>query len=118
MDIFFQARNLELDHQIKDFMANRMYGLSKFFSPHVQAFVDVQKTRSSHHGEDLYYISIAIEDGKHRYFTEEYQENVRKTFDHAYGEIFRIVRDDRSKARRITRKAGASLKKLFKRGRK
>lgn len=116
MNIFFQVRNIDIDQSSKEGMANRMYGLNKFFSPDARAFIDVEKTRASHNGHDLYYVSIHLEDGKDRYFTEDYQENVRKSFDHAYGELFRIVRDDRSKSRSIAKKAGAQLKKIFRRG--
>lgn len=113
MNIFFQARNLALDLSSKEAMANRIYGLDKFFTIHAKCFIDVEKTRASHNGHDLYYTAIHIEDGAHRYFTEDYQDSVRKSFDHSYGEIFRIIRDDRSKSRRLARKAGSALKKIF-----
>ena len=117
MNIFFQSRNLDLNEDSKRMMAQRMYGLDKFFSVYAKAFVNVEKTRASHHGHDLYYTSIHIEDGQARYFTEDYKESVRKSFDHSYGEIFRIIRDERSKSRTLTRKAGKVIKNIFKRGR-
>jgi len=113
MDIFFQARNIELDPHLKDHMANRMYGLNKFFSPYTKSFIDVEKTRSSKNGSDLFYTSISIQDGKFQYFTEDYQDGPRKSFDHTYGEIYRTIRNDRSKSRNLARRAGSAIKRLF-----
>lgn len=113
MDIFFQAKNIELVPAIKEHMAQRIYGLNKFFSPYAKAYIDVEKTRSSRNGADLYYTSISIQDGKFQYFTEDYQDDVRKSFDHTYGEIFSIIRNDRSKSRKLAKKAGTRIKKLF-----
>lgn len=115
MNIYFQTRNIEVPAHEKEFMANRMHGLDKFFSWDTHGYIDIEKTRASHHGRDLYYISIKIDDVDTHYFTEEYRENVRKAFDYAYGEIFRIVRDERSRSRTLMRKAGKQIKKIFKR---
>lgn len=115
MNIFFQSQNMDLDPAMKDFMASRLYGLEKFFSEHAQLYVNVEKTRSSHNGDDLYHISLQVDDGKYRYYTDESQENVRKAFDDVYDEMFRIVRDDKKKERSLARRAGAHLKKLFRR---
>lgn len=117
MNIFFQSQNLELDQTMKNSMTARLSGLEKFFSPEAQISVSVEKTRSSHNGDDLYFVSLQIEDGKYRYYTDEYEENVRKSFDNAYDEMFRIVRDDKKKSRSLARRAGAQLKKLFRRKR-
>jgi len=115
MNIYFQAKNVEIHPNIKDTMANRMYGLNKFFSWDTNAYIDIERTRQSHHGHDLYYVSIKIDDAHNQYFTEEYKENVRKAFDHAYGDMFRVVRSHRSKSRNIARKAGSKIKRIFKR---
>lgn len=115
MKVFFQARRIDISEYEKNFMANRMYGLNKFFTPHAHAYVDIERTNASHHGHDLYYVSIRITEPGAAYFTEEYRENVRKSFDHAYGEMFRIVSKDRSRSRNIARKAGQRIKNLFKR---
>ena len=117
MNIFFQTRNLELDQDMRDVIANRLYGLSKFLTPDAQIFVSVEKTRASHNGDDLYYISLNVEDGAHRYFTEEYSEAVRSSLDQSYQEIFRIIRDERGKSQSLARRAGSRLKKLFRRKR-
>jgi ribosome-associated translation inhibitor RaiA len=115
MNTSFQARNIELNQEMKTMMVSKVEGLNKFFSPDTQVFIDVEKTRSSQNGDDLYYTSVTVVDGKERYFSEEHEENIRKSFDVTYQEIFRMVRDERSRTRRLARKAGASLKKLFRR---
>lgn len=115
MNIFFQSQHMELDQSMKDSMTTRLHGLEKFFSEHAQIFVNVEKTRSSYNGDDLYFVSLQTDDGKYRYYTEEHEESVRKAFDNAYDEMFRVVRDDKQKARSLARKAGAQLKKLFRR---
>lgn len=116
MNIYFQAKNVEIQDDFKQFMAERMYGLNKFFSPHANAYVDMEKTHNSHNGNDLYYLSIKIDDPIQLYFVEEYRENLRKAFDHAYENSFRVVRNERKKTRSLARRASASLKRLFKKG--
>lgn len=115
MNIFFHTKDLEIPQNSKQMMANRMYGLNKFFAWDANAYIDIEKTSQSHHGHDLYYVSIKIDDPHHQYFTEEYKENVRSAFDHAYGDMFRVVRSHRSKSRNLARKAGHKIKQLFKR---
>lgn len=115
MNIFFHAKNLEISQESKQAMANRMYGLNKFFSIDTHAYIDIERTRQSHHGHDLYYVSIKIDDPHHQYFTEEYKENIRSAFDHAYGDMFRVVRSHRSKSRNLAKKAHQKIKRLFKR---
>lgn len=118
MEIFFQTQDIQINSYIKDHIAGRMYGLNKFFSSSAKAYIDIKKTRASNSGDDLYYVSVNIEDGKHQYFTEEYEENIRKAFDEAYQEMFRMVRNDRSKSRNLARKAQAQIKKLLRRRRR
>ena len=115
MNIYFQTKNLEVTQYEKNMMANRMYGLNKFFSWDTHAYIDIERTRSSQHGQDLYYVSIKIDDPQNQYFTEEYRENVRKAFDEAYGDMFRVVRSHRSKSRNLARRAGAHIKCILKR---
>lgn len=115
MNIYFQFKNIEIDHDTKEMMANRMYGLNKFFTHDTNAYIDVEKTRQAHHGHDLYYASIKIDDPLNQYFTEEYKEDIRMAFDHAYGDMFRVVRSHRSKSRNLARRAGAKIKRVFKR---
>jgi ribosome-associated translation inhibitor RaiA len=115
MNIFFQTRNMDVSQKLRDIMANRLYGLSKFLSTDAQVFVSVEKTRASQSGDDLFYVSLNIEDGSERYFTEEYADDVRNSFDQSYREIFRIIRDERGRSRNLARRAGARLKKLFRR---
>ena len=38
-----------------------MYGLNKFFSWDTNAYIDIEQTHQSHHGHDLYYVSIKID---------------------------------------------------------
>lgn len=113
MNIYFQTKNIDLHPHEKEMMANRMYGLNKFFSWDTNAYIDIERTRQSQHGDDLYYASIKIDDPTNQYFTEEYKENVRKAFDHAYGDMFRVVRSHRGKSRNIARRAGAKIKKML-----
>ena len=113
MQIFFQAKKIELDRDEQDFMARRLENLAKFFSPHAHSYVDVEKTRASHNGQDLYYISIHIEDGAARYFVDGYQENIRKTFDSVYADLYRSIRNDRSKSRALLKSAGRKIKGMF-----
>ena len=115
MNIYFQTKNIDIHPNIKDTMANRMYGLNKFFSWDTNAYIDIQRTRQNQHGHDLYYVSIKIDDPLNQYFTEEYKENVRKAFDHAYGDIFRVIRSHRGKSRNLARQAGTKIKNLLKR---
>jgi ribosome-associated translation inhibitor RaiA len=115
MQIFFQTKKLELHEEEKSFMARRIEGLNKFFSPYAYVYIDVEQTRASHNGRDLYYVSIKIDDGKYKYFTEEYQDGVRKAFDHAYGDMYRVVRKDKGKARAVLKSAGRRFKRIFKR---
>lgn len=115
MNIFFQVRNLVLDENEKMFMARRIEGLHKFFSKDAHVYIDAERTRPDLHGDDLYRVSLRIQDGHYQYFTEDYLENVRKSFDHAYGEMFRMVRNDRSRSRTLARRARNKIKKIFKR---
>lgn len=115
MNIHFQTKNIEIDQNEKNFIANRMYSLNKFFSWDTNAYIDIERTNPSNHGEHLFYVSIKIDDPYNQYFTEEYRENTRKAFDFAYSDMFRVVRSHRSKSRILARKAGAKIKKFFKR---
>ena len=115
MQIFFQTRKMELSPDEKAFMARRIEGLNKFFSHYAHAYIDVEKTRGGRNGDDLYYTSIRIDDAPHHYFAEEYQADVRKSFDNAYADLYRIIRKDRSKAQRIMKSAGRRFKNLFRR---
>lgn len=115
MNIYFQTKNIDVSQNEKNFMANRMYGLNKFFSWDTNTYIDIERTRQSHNGHDLYYVSIKIDDPHHQYFAEEYRENVRSAFDHAYGDAFRLVRKHRGRKGNIARKAARKLKQLFKR---
>lgn len=113
MNIFFQIKNVELPLSIKEHIANRLYGMNKFFTPHAQAYVDVEKTHPSNNGPDLYYTSIMIQDGAHKFFTEDWKEDIRKSFDHSYGELFSIVRNERSKSRSLLKRMGSKFKKIL-----
>ena len=113
MNISFQFKNMDVDQSMQNHITDRLKGLRKFFSEQVQFFVLAEKPRSSHNGDDLYYISLNIEDGKYQYFIDEYEKDVRTAFDNLYDESFRLVRDDKKKERNIARRAGARLKKLF-----
>ena len=115
MNIFFQTKNLDLYQEAKDAMAHRMKGLGRFFSGEAHAYLDIEKTTSSHHGDDLYYVSIRIEEPGNQYFTDEYRAGVKEAFDHAYDEIFRMVRSDRNRTRSLARRAAARMKRMFKR---
>ncbi len=114
MQIFFQTKKINLDQQEQDFMARRIEGLDKFFSAYARCFIDIEKTRADNNGKDLYRIELQIEDGSVRYFTEEYQSNVRKAFDYAYQEVYRSVRNERAKSRTLVKRAGRVFKSLFK----
>ncbi len=115
MQIFFQTRKTEINNHDQDYIARRIEGLEKFFSPHAHAYIDLERTRNSHNGQDIYYAAIRIKDGHYKYFAEEYQSDTRKSFDHAYGDIYRIIRKDRSKSKVIMRSAGRAFKKIFRR---
>ena len=114
MNIYFQTKDVEMHPDEKNFMANRLYGLNKFFSYDTSAYVDIKRTTRHHNNApDLYYVSIKIDDPLNQYFTEEYKDDARKAFDHAYGDMFRVVRSHRSKSRNLARRAGAHIKKIF-----
>lgn len=113
MNIFFQTQNIEVNQFNRDAMAQKMYSVERLLSPYAKGYIDIQKTRASHNGKDLYSVSITIEDGKHHYFAQEYHEEVKTTFDRTFADIARQVKDDKSKSRTLARKAGASLKRLF-----
>lgn len=115
MNIFFQTKNVDITQNEQDFMARRIEGLEKFFSKHAHTYIDAEKTRASHNGEDLYYISIRIDDAANRYFAEEYQSNTKTAFDQAYGDLYRVIRNDRSKSRSLWKSAGRKFKDIFKR---
>lgn len=117
MNINFQSKNLDLFQDTKNMMANRMYGLNKFFPQDTSAFIDVQRTTNHHNnGPDIYYVSIKIDDPHNQYFTEEYQDTIKKAFNGAYGDMFRVVRSHRSKSRNLARRAGAQIKRIFRKG--
>ena len=115
MNVYFQYKNLTLNDDLKEIISNRMDGMNKFFSPDAKAFVDVQRTRSSNNGNDLYCVSIKLQDAKYNYFTDDYQESIRKAFDEAYAELFRMVRNERSRSRVLARRASARIKNMFRR---
>jgi len=117
MNIYFQTKSVEINQREKNFMAHRLYRFNTFFSWDTNAYIDIERTRPSHHGDDLYYVSIKIDDPQNQYFTEEYQENIRKAFDQAYRDMFRVVRSHRNKSRNLARRAGAKIKKLLKKRR-
>jgi ribosome-associated translation inhibitor RaiA len=118
MHIFFQTKKIELDRDEQDFMAHRVEGLAKFFTPETHTYIDVEKTRSSHNGEDLFYIAIHVKEGAVRYFVDGYHENVRKTFDNVYADLYRSIRNDRSKSRELLKAAQRKIKGFFKRNNK
>jgi len=115
MNIYFQKKNIDIYAQDQDVMAERMCGLNKFFLYGTHVYVDLERTRASHNGRDLYYASIHISEQGKKYFAEEYRENLHKAFSYAYENILRVVRNDKSKARNIARKAGQKIKSIFKR---
>ena len=115
MNIFFRTKNTDIPEHTKMMMVHRMNGLRKFFNAEAKSYIDVERTHQSHHGHDLYYVSIKIDDPYHQYFSEEYRENIPSAFDHAYGDMFRIVRSHRSRSRNLMRKAGKRIKQLFRR---
>ena len=99
----------------EQFMARRIENLKKFFSPYVYVYIDIEQTKGGKLESDLFYVSIRVEDGALHYFVDEYQENLRKAFDHAFGDIFRVIRNDRSRSRRLLKSAGRGFKRVFKR---
>lgn len=113
MQIFFQTKKIELQIHEKEFMLRRMEGLKKFFSAQVSVYIDVERTHMSNHGNDLYYVSIRVEDVPYKYFAEEYKDDIRKSFDHAYGDLYRIIRKDRSKSKAVFRSARRTFKRIF-----
>lgn len=116
MNIYFQIKNSESSHdELKQNIAERIKGLEKFFPPYTNMYIDLEKTHSSHKGNDLYYVSLNIDDRGQHYFVEEYRENLKKAFDIAYESIERIVKNDRNKSRNLTRQAATRIKRLFKR---
>lgn len=116
MRIFFKNKNTDIPAHLETFMANRIDGIAKFFADDAHAYVDVEKTSNSHNGNDLFYVSIRLRDGGQEFFTEEYADDVRKAFDRAYAENYRIIRKQRGRLRDVSRKAGSHLKKIFRRG--
>lgn len=115
MQIFFQSKKIELHSDDQDFMARRLENLSKFFSRYAQVFVDVEKTLASHNDNQLFYIAIHLEDGSVRYFVNGYHEDIRKTFDHVYADLYRSIRNSRSKSRTMLKSTGRKFKQIFKR---
>lgn len=113
MNIYFQTKNTESHDDLKQSIAERITGLDKFFPPFTNIYIDMEKTHSSHKGNDLYYVSLNIDDRGQHYFVEEYRENLKKAFDFAYESIERIVKNDRNKSRNLTRRAASRIKKLF-----
>ncbi len=115
MQIYFHTPYIQLDPKFKDHVARRLEGLLKFFSEDVRAYVDIESTNGQHRGDDIFYCSIKLESSGQVYFTEEYQSSIRISFDHSYGEMFRVVRSDRSRSRRLGRRAAQKIKRIFKR---
>ncbi len=113
MQIFFKTRRVELYIDEKNFIARRIENLEKFFSPDAHAYIDVEQTRVSNSGDDLFYVSITIEDGKYNYFADEYGSDIRKAFDSSYGDIYRMIRNDRSKSRKLLRSTGRTIKRIL-----
>ena len=118
MQIFFQAQKIEIQPGEQDFMARRIEGLSKFFSPQAHTYIDVEQTRPSHNGQDIFRVAIHIEDGSARYFVDGNEGSVRKAFDEVYADLYRSVRNDRSRSRTVLKSAGRKFKNLFTRRKK
>ena len=76
--------------------------------------IDIEKDRNQNSGDDIYHTSIRINEAHNSYFSEEYRESVLASFDYAYQDIFRIIRNDRSKSRKLSRRLGARVKRMFK----
>jgi len=115
MNIYFQSKNVDLHPQAKEAMANRIDGLKKFFSWDANVYIDIEQTHSGNHGPELFYTSIKIDDPKAHYFAEEYKETIKSSFDHAYKDIYKIIRRDRGRSGNIAKKAAQKIKRLFKR---
>ncbi len=113
MQIFFKTRRIELYTEEQNFMVRRIENLRKFFTSNAHAYIDVEQTRTDNSGQDLFYVSITIEDGKYNYFADEYQSDIRKAFNHSYGDVYRIIRNDRSKSRKLLRSTGRAFKKML-----
>lgn len=117
--VFFQKHNISVDDHDLQLMMRRIEGLAKFFGSEAQVYVDLECMRpSQQHGDDLYRASLRIEEASLHYFTEDFQEHIKKAFDHAYRDMYRMVRNDRSRSRRLARKAGKHIKGILKRLRK
>lgn len=114
MNIFFQTKKVEISSAEQDFMAHRIEGLKKFFSPQIHVYIDIEKTHGSHNGQDLFYVKIRIDDVHQRYFADEYQSDIRKAFDNTYADLYRIIRNERSRSRRLLTSAGRKFKSMFK----
>ncbi len=115
MQIFFQTKKIEIHKEEKDFIAHRIEGLRKFFSPHAHSYIDIERTTAHNNAKELYYVSIRINDGEHKYFSEGHEGDIRTAFDDAYSDIYRIIRNDRSKSRSILKSAGRKFKNFIRR---
>ena len=114
MQIYFADRKIELTEDDKLFMIRRLEGLEKFFKgAEPKFFVTIEKDYGNLHGEDLYRASLKIVDGTQNYFSEDKGEDVRKAFDEAYRDLFRIVRKDRARAQALMRSAGRFVKSII-----
>jgi ribosome-associated translation inhibitor RaiA len=115
MYILFQTKNITLSSYDEDSMARKIENLSKFFMPDVHIYIDIDYTRGGHFEKDVYYVSLRIDSAKTQYFADEYQETLRFAFDSAFGDIFRMIRNDRSRSRQLFTRASRQFKKTFKR---
>ncbi len=114
MQIFFHTKDVELESTNTEYIKERLEKLQrKFFSESTQFFVNVEKTRGDLHGDDLYEVSIRVEDGPEHYFAEDRRDTITNTFDEAYSDLYRIVRKERGKTRSVLKKAGRKIKKLL-----
>lgn len=115
MNIYFQTKNCEAHPDFKEYMAQKMAHLRKFFPWDANASIDIEQKSATNNAPDLFNVSINIDAPEQRFFTEESQATMRKSFDDAYKEIIRIVHTHRSKTQSLTRRAGARIKNFFKR---
>ncbi len=113
MQIFFHTKEVELDEREEKHIRERLEKLNKFFSPSVQYYVNLEKTRGDLKGDDLYEASIKVDDPPHHYFADDRKDSVLKAFDAAYNDLFRLIRKDRGKARAMLKAAGRKIKKML-----
>ena len=114
MQIFFHTKEVDLEDKEKEYMEEKLHKIAKkFFSPDLQFFISLEKTRGDLHGDDLYETSIKAEDMGKVYFAEDRGDTVLKSFDEAHKDFIRIVRRDRGKTREILKRAGRKIKSLL-----